>query len=122
MKYSKETHPLLDTFEIGYWNAICEIRLSSAARDTLVALTELGPLEDGCVPSKRGRNELFCLKVLGYLPVVCSAVIKGEQGYQVATYVGSDLYKAIYLEDPASSTIAEATAMRLAKRAIINAS
>jgi hypothetical protein len=57
--------------------------LDSGARDTLKALYAHGPLFDGDVPSKAGRDQLltkeFAVKV----------VVKGEMGYNACTYRGS---------------------------------
>jgi hypothetical protein len=120
MIYSKETHPLMDDTEIAYENAILEAAksLSGAAKDTLVALVENGPLYDGDVPSKSGRNELLHLRILGKYQVITKALVKGEDGFQVATYTGASLYKALFTDDPYSVSIREAKAARLAKRAI----
>lgn len=56
--------------------------LSGAARDTLYALIHRGPLWDGDVPSKSGRDELL------RCGLASKAVVRREQGYQVANYKG----------------------------------
>ena len=56
--------------------------LSSAGRETLRALHTNGPLWDGDVPSKSGRNELLRLKL------AAKVIVKNEEGYQACTYRG----------------------------------
>lgn len=81
--------------------------ITGAQLDTLIALVENGPLDDGHVPSKSARDDLvqqeFAAKV----------VHKGEQGYQAATYKGSSLYCRIF---GGSNTIREAKAYRVMQR------
>lgn len=90
--------------------------LSGAEVDTLVALVERGPLWDGDVPSKSGRDGLL---QKGY--AVC-IVVNGQDGYQAATYAGRDAYKARYPgADSPADTIAEARVNRVAARAINSA-
>ncbi len=73
---------------VPIWNA-----LSGAAKDTLICLCKHGPTWDGDVPSKLGRDELLEKKLAAKI------VIKGdEQGYQAATYKGSFVYRAGYVE------------------------
>jgi len=62
--------------------------LSGAAKDTLNALVNKGPLYDGDVPSKSGRDELLDLGLAN------KACVKGEQGYQTANYMGWEVSKA----------------------------
>lgn len=88
-------------------------QLTGAETDTLVALIEAGPLWDGDVPSKRGRDSLIAR---GWAVRV---VVKGEDGYTAATYAGRDAYTARYDN---ADTIREATAMRKARRALSSAS
>lgn len=64
-------------------------KLSDAAYDTLMALYKSGPLSDGDVPSKVGRNELLELGLAN------KAVVRGEDGYQVCSYSGRDVVKAL---------------------------
>jgi hypothetical protein len=67
--------------------------LSGGAKDTLVALCKHGPLWDGDVPSKCGRDELLRLGLASKI------VLKNnEQGYQAANYKGSRVYRYGYLE------------------------
>lgn len=60
--------------------------LTSSALDTLVALVENGPLWDGDIPSKQGRDELiklgFAVKIIAH----------SQEGYQAATQAGSEYY------------------------------
>ena len=72
--------------------------LSSAARDTLKCLVYKGPCWDGDVPSKSGRDELLDKNLAS------KAVVKKEQGYQVANYLGWMVYRVgnpIEFERPA---------------------
>jgi len=87
-------------------------RYRGAAIDTLVALVERGPLEDGDVPSKTGRN------VLCELGLASKIIVKGQDGYQAATYEGREAYCEYFGQ---SDYINEATAFRKAKVAIISA-
>lgn len=80
--------------------------------DTLIALIERGPVEDGNLPSKSARDQLILSGDAARCVVQCS------QGFQVATYKGSLLYMKIFGN---SNTLREARAFRLAKRAINNA-
>lgn len=67
--------------------------LSGAAKDTLVCLCKHGPTWDGDVPSKSGRDELLEKEMAAKI------VLKNnEQGYQAATYKGSRVYRAGYVE------------------------
>lgn len=68
--------------------------------DTLVALIENGPLWDGDVPSKSGRN--------GLIESGCAVrvISKGEDGYTAATYLGRELYKAHFGGDTLNEAIA----------------
>lgn len=56
--------------------------------DTLLALAKDGPLWDGDVPSKNGRDDLIDHGMA--VRVVC----KGEQGHTALTYKGSDFFVA----------------------------
>lgn len=80
---------------------------NSAMLDTLTALVEQGPLDDGDVPSKIGRDELIALGLAS------RTLVKGEDGFTGATYRGRDLY-CFYFGN--SSTVQEAKAVRLTRR------
>jgi hypothetical protein len=86
--------------------------LGGAAIDTLVALVERGPLWDGDVPSKSGRDALV---VAG---LVSCIVVNGEDGYQAATLAGAAAYREHFGN---ADYIREATAFRKAKSAIASA-
>ena len=62
--------------------------LSPHARVTLNALVREGPLFDGDVPSKVGRNMLLDFRL------ATKVVVAGETGYQAATYDGFYVWKA----------------------------
>lgn len=85
---------------------------TGAQIDTLIALVESGPLWDGDVPSKSGRNDLIDIGL------AMRVIVKGEDGYTAATYAGRDAYTERYGN---AATIAEATANRKANRAISHA-
>jgi hypothetical protein len=87
--------------------------LSGGEIDTLVALVESGPLWDGDVPSKASRDRLI---ERGF---ATRCVVRGEDGWQAATYRGRDAYKAHFGD---ADTLAEAKANRIARRAINSAS
>ncbi|KVN83456.1 hypothetical protein [Burkholderia ubonensis] len=75
--------------------------------DTLIGLVERGPLWDGDVPSKAGRNKLI------EWGLATRVVVNGEEGYTAATYAGSAAFLARY----GSDTIAEAMKARKRGRA-----
>lgn len=79
-----------------------ELELTGAQIDTLIALVERGPLFDGDVPSKAGRDGLI---VAG---LAARIVSNGEHGYTAATYAGSLAYCKMYEAD----TLREAMATR----------
>lgn len=62
---------------LAEWNS-----LSGSAKDTLCALHTAGPLWDGDVPSKSGRDELLKKKLAAKI------IVKNEEGYQACTYRG----------------------------------
>lgn len=89
--------------------------LPNDAVDTLVALVRSGPLYDGDVPSKKGRDELLelnlCSKIIvsgKAMPQACRPYFKPPEildeedhikryswGYQSASYLGGYVYKAL---------------------------
>lgn len=90
--------------------------MTGAEKDTLIALVEKGPLWDGDVPSKQGRDSLV------RQGLAVKVVVNGEDGWQAATYAGRDAYKALYPgPDGPADTIAEAKVNRLTRRAISSA-
>lgn len=90
--------------------------LSCDAVDTLVALVEHGPLWDGDVPSKSGRDKLITAGL------AIRVVVKGEDGYTAATYQGRDAYKKEFgtALGGGADTVAEAKANRLTQRVLRN--
>lgn len=85
---------------------------SGAVMDTLIALIENGPLEDGDVPSKNGRDTLIeqgCAQ---------RVVVKGDDGYTAATLKGAALYR--WASDNVD-TLKQAKERRIAIRAINDA-
>lgn len=91
--------------------------MTGAEKETLIALVECGPLWDGDVPSKSGRDGLLAQGL------AVRIVVKGEDGWQAATYAGRDAYKAMYPgPDSPADTIKEAKINRVMLRAISSAS
>lgn len=91
--------------------------MTGAEKETLIALVESGPLWDGDVPSKTGRDSLL------RQGLAVRVVVKGEDGWQAATYAGRDAYKALYSgPDGPANTINEAKVNRTMRRAINSAS
>jgi len=85
--------------------------------DTLVALVECGPLWDGDLPSKTGRDALIAQGL------AIRVVVKGEDGWQAATYAGRDAYRALFPgPDGPAETIRQAKINRQVRRAISSAS
>lgn len=72
---------------------------SGGALDTLIALVEQGPLFDGDVPSKAGRDTLLKMGFAVKIPV------KGQDGYQAATMKGVEAYKKRYNADTISEAV-----------------
>lgn len=68
--------------------------MSGAERDVLRAIFLRGPIEDGGVPSKSGRDTLlkhgYCTKV----------VVRGEEGYNACTYLGASAYRLMLANLP----------------------
>lgn len=83
--------------------------LTGAELDTLVALVERGPLDDGDVPSKSGRNSLLDRGL------AVRVVVNGQDGYTAATYDGRDAYTQRYGAD----TMREAMQNRQDKRNVV---
>jgi len=91
--------------------------MTSAEIETLVALVELGPLWDGDVPSKAGRDRLLSSGL------AVRVVVNGEDGWQAATYAGRDAYKALFTgPDGTADTMHEAKVNRITQRTINSAS
>lgn len=67
--------------------------MSGAERETLRALVLRGPLWDGDVPSKSGRDGLL------RRGLASKAIVKREQGYQVANYRGWQVYRASHPQE-----------------------
>lgn len=90
--------------------------MTGAERDTLIALVECGPLWDGDVPSKSGRDSLVANGLAAKI------VVKGEDGWQAATYAGKEAYKALYPgPDGPADTILEAKVNRTMLRTLTRA-
>jgi len=93
------------------------VEMTGAEIDCLVALVEKGPLWDGDVPSKRGRDSLIDNGL------AVRAIVSGADGYTAATYAGRDAYKCHFgtALGGDAGTIDEAKANRQALRAIAKA-
>lgn len=61
--------------------------LSGAEIDTLNCAFKTGPLEDGDVPSKSGRDELVSKGLMGRV------IVNGAWGYNACTYKGAWVQK-----------------------------
>ena len=100
------TFSLMTVSEIEYFKevATAAVNLSNAEVCVLKACHTNGPLEDGDVPSKSGRDSLLDK---GF---VSKIIVKGEDGYNACTYKGRlalnvansktklDLVESIYSE------------------------
>ena len=81
--------------------------LTGGELDTLVALVEDGPLWDGDVPSKSDRDTLL------EKGLAAKVLVKGEDGYQAATYAGRE----VYCKHFGGNTVQEAKEIRKRQRA-----
>jgi hypothetical protein len=87
------------------------------ALDSLIALVEQGPVWDGNVPSKSGRDMLIDHGLA--VRVVADTLKEGwSDGYTAATYLGRDVYSFYFGQ---SGTMKQAKAYRIAQRAIYSA-
>ena len=73
---------------------------TGGALDTLIALVERGPVHDGDIPSKAGRDKLL---EMGF---AFKTVVNGEDGYQAVTYKGLNAYLKRYGSDNIIEAIA----------------
>lgn len=91
--------------------------MTGAEIDCLVGLVERGPLWDGDVPSKRGRDDLI------EKGLAIRVIVAGRDGYTAATYEGRDAYKIHFGSalNGVAGTIEEAKANRQALQAIAKA-
>ena len=91
--------------------------MTGAEIDCIVALVERGPLWDGDVPSKRGRDSLI------EQGLAVRIIVAGADGYTAATYAGRDAYMRHFgtALGGDAGTIEEAKANRHARRAIASA-
>lgn len=67
--------------------------MNGAERETLRALVLHGPLWDGDVPSKSGRDGLL------RRGLASKAIVKREQGYQIANYRGWQVYRVSHPQE-----------------------
>lgn len=70
------------------WLALARNAKGNAA-DTIRAAFTRGPLYDGDVPSKAGRD--WCLEH----DLISKVIVKGEWGYNALTYKGAWVYKLL---------------------------
>lgn len=66
------------------------IKLTGGATDTLIGLIEHGPLWDGDLPSKGGRDDLI------RLGLATRIFVSGSDGYQAATPMGAEVYRRMF--------------------------
>ena len=60
--------------------------MTSAEKDVIIASFECGPLYDGDIPSKTGRDLLLADNFMSKI------VVKGDEGYNACTYLGARAY------------------------------
>lgn len=89
-----------DVHDMGAW--VTRQLLDGASIDTLHALIKVGPVWDGDLPSKAGRNKLV------ELGLAAKCIVKGQQGFQVATYRGWSVFHAQI--DPENGIAAQSAA------------
>lgn len=113
---TRDLHPTGDLDELrDQWYLETGKALSSNALEVLIGLHRYGPLYDGDVPSKSGRDELLdlglCDKIIvsgNAVPEACPKYVKKPTntiedqdkngycwGYQAATYRGAYVFKAL---------------------------
>lgn len=63
--------------------------MKSHEYDVIIAAFKHGPLHDGDVPSKSGRDSLLSE---GYIAKV---IVRGEDGFNALTYRGSAIYRIL---------------------------
>lgn len=86
--------------ELNRINGLTEqVRKSGNLTDSLIALLEAGPLWDGDVPSKSGRDSLI------EMGLAVRVIMKGEQGYTACTYTGGQVYCNMYGGDSISESV-----------------
>lgn len=78
--------------------------------ETIIALVENGPLDDGDIPSKAARDELI------HRGFATKAIVNQQEAGNLATYRGRDLYKQL-VDAP---TMKEAIAKRQATPNFLN--
>lgn len=66
------------------------ITLSGRATDVLIGLIEIGPLWDGDLPSKSGRDELI------NLGLATRIFVSGTDGHQAATPMGAEVFRRMF--------------------------
>lgn len=94
----------MHTQGVPYWRFVQPwLEANGGALDTLIGLVERGPLADGDVPSKAGRNLLIEWRL------AVRTVVNGEAGYQAATMDGVQAFCAMF----GSNTLSEAIKARL---------
>lgn len=85
---------LMTEDELEWQDALHDVaqRMPADARETLRALLTNGPLSDGDVPSKQGRDWL--------LEASCASkiIVGGQDGYQAATYKGRDVFRHLFID------------------------
>jgi hypothetical protein len=84
--------------------------LESGWTETLIALIERGPVDDGDIPSKRARDSLL------HHGFACKAIVHQQEAGNLATYRGRELYKQL-VDAP---SLKEAIAKRQANPNFLN--
>lgn len=70
------------------WLALARAAKGNAI-DTIMAAFARGPMHDGDVPSKTGRD--WCLEH----DLIAKVIVRGEWGYNALTYKGAWVYKVL---------------------------
>jgi hypothetical protein len=84
--------------------------LDGGERETLRCLILKGPVWDGDVPSKAGRDGLL------RKGLASKAIVRREQGYQVANYRGWQVYRTAHPEEFESPSVVASMAIESARK------
>ena len=93
-KYLEVLHESLLTSSGCEIKAACALivlveSMGAAERDTITAAFKHGPLYDGDIPSKSGRDSLI------KCGLITKVVVDGQEGYNACTYAGARAYRLI---------------------------
>lgn len=80
--------------EVEYQAAVVKGQGNDYLLDTLIALIERGPVWDGGIPSKIGRDVLIERGLA--VRIISNGLDGWGDGYTAATYLGRDVYTCVY--------------------------